>query len=64
LLIVKELNSVTAFALSTKRCVCQLRRRKSMKHFTKSVNLLFYRIAVSGDPQVPHLTASHWGGEL
>ena len=35
-----------------------------MKHFTKSVNLLFYYIAVSGDPQVPHFTASHWGGEL
>ncbi|MDQ4629354.1 hypothetical protein, partial [Janthinobacterium lividum] len=41
LLIVKELYSVTAFALLTKRCVCQLRRRKSMKHFAKSVNLLF-----------------------
>ncbi|MDX8125133.1 hypothetical protein SKZ59_25455, partial [Janthinobacterium sp. GMG2] len=42
LLIVKELYSVTAFALSTKRCVCQLRRRKSMKHFAKSVNSFFF----------------------
>ncbi|MDO8037280.1 hypothetical protein O3297_28015, partial [Janthinobacterium sp. SUN128] len=42
LLIVKELYSVTAFALSTKRCVCQLRRRKSMKRLQHFVNLLFY----------------------
>ncbi|WP_218964103.1 hypothetical protein, partial [Janthinobacterium sp. BJB446] len=41
LLIVKELYSVTAFALSTKRCVCQLRRRKSMKHFSTIVNSFF-----------------------
>jgi hypothetical protein len=32
---------VLRFALSTKRCVCQLRRRKSMKHFAKSVNTFF-----------------------
>jgi len=32
-------------------------------HYIRQL-LLFLLIAVSGDPQVPHLTASHWGGEL
>ncbi|WP_226939873.1 hypothetical protein, partial [Janthinobacterium rivuli] len=46
LLIVKELYSVTAFALSTKRCVCQLRRRKSMKLFQHFVNPVFQHIVL------------------
>ncbi|MGK5006379.1 hypothetical protein, partial [Janthinobacterium sp. LB2P70] len=50
LLIVKELYSVTAFALSTKRCVCQLRRRKSMKRLQHFVNLLFDYPAPEGRP--------------
>ncbi|MDO8049034.1 hypothetical protein O3301_11240, partial [Janthinobacterium sp. SUN211] len=65
LLIVKELYSVTAFALSTKRCVCQLRRRKSMKHFCTIVNTFFSTTQpLKAVPFVPQTSASHWGGEL
>ncbi|WP_217907264.1 hypothetical protein, partial [Janthinobacterium sp. PC23-8] len=38
--------SVLRFALSTKRCVCQLRRRKIMKHLSYFVNPVFQRIAL------------------
>jgi hypothetical protein len=35
-----------------------------MKHFAKSVNLLFTTFTVSSDPVVSQTAASHWGGEL
>ncbi|MFA6070792.1 MAG: hypothetical protein WC810_19605, partial [Janthinobacterium sp.] len=68
LLIVKERYSVLLIycsrAIDKALCLSAAKKEEyEAFHYIRQL-LLFLLIAVSGDPQVPHLTASHWGGEL
>ncbi|WP_230539991.1 hypothetical protein, partial [Janthinobacterium sp. FW305-129] len=68
LLIVKELYSVLliCYSRAIDKALCLSAAKKEEYeafHYIRQL-LLLLLIAVSGDPQLPNLTASHWGGEL